>query len=108
MIGALYLDGGLDVAARFIAAHWTDMMEEEPVPPQDAKTALQEWAQGQGRPLPAYRTIAQAGPAHEPRFEVEVSVEGAAPARGEGPSKRAAEQIAAAALLDRIGPGRRG
>ena len=108
VIGALYLDSGLEVAASFVTAHWTAMMEETPAPPQDAKTALQEWAQGLGRPLPAYRTIAQAGPAHEPRFEVEVEVEGVAPARGEGPSKRAAEQVAAAALLDRIGPARDG
>ncbi len=108
VIGALYLDGGLEVAAKFVTAHWTAMMEEAPNPPQDAKTALQEWAQGQGRPLPAYRTLAQEGPAHEPHFEVEVKVEGEAPARGSGPSKRAAEQVAAGALLDRIEPGRGG
>lgn len=108
VIGALYLDGGLGVAARFVTAHWTAMMEAASVPPQDAKTALQEWAQGRGRPLPAYRTLAQEGPAHEPRFAVEVEVEGMAPATGEGLSKRAAEQAAAAALLDRTEPGRDG
>lgn len=108
VIGALYLDGGLEAAARFVTAHWTAIMEEEPIPPQDAKTGLQEWAQGLGRPLPVYRMLGQEGPAHEPLFEVEVEVEGMAPARGEGPSKRVAEQAAAAALLDQIDPARDG
>jgi ribonuclease-3 len=73
-------------------------------PPQDAKTRLQEWAQGAGRPLPVYITTGEKGPAHEPEFDVEVSVEGVAPATGRGGSKRVAEQAAAAALLAKVGP----
>ena len=102
VIAALYLDGGLSTAAKFIEVNWTPLVAEQLSPPRDAKTALQEWAQGHGRPLPVYRTVHTEGPAHEPRFSVEVEVEGAGPMLAEGPSKRAAEQAAAAALLHRI------
>ena len=102
VIGALYLDGGLEVARRFVTGHWTAAMAAAPAPPQDAKTALQEWAQGRGLPLPHYRTVGREGPDHEPLFSVEVSVAGAAPAIGEGRSKRQAEQAAAEALLEAV------
>ena len=68
----------------------------------DAKTALQEWAQGRGLKLPAYRELSRKGPPHDPVFSVQVSVEGHEPAQGEGRSKRLAEQIAAGQLLDRL------
>ena len=103
MLAALYLDAGLAAAERFVRRHWTAMMAAAGAPPQDAKTRLQEWAQGAGRPLPLYTTTGEQGPAHEPEFEVEVSVEGAAPATGRGGSKRVAEQVAAEALLARVG-----
>jgi ribonuclease-3 len=105
VIGALYLDGGIGPAERFIERRWTAQMEEDLHPPQDPKTALQEWAQGAGKPLPVYRTLSRAGPAHEPVFCVEVSVEGVAPVSAQGPSKRAAEQAAAATLLERVARG---
>lgn len=99
VIGALYLDGGLEVARAFVAPRWTPLLEADRTPPQDAKTALQEWAQGRGLPLPDYRETGRDGPAHEPRFTVEVTVQGQAPTQGEGRSKRQAERAAAAALL---------
>jgi ribonuclease-3 len=71
--------------------------------PVEPKSALQEWAQGHGRKLPAYRVIRAAGSAHAPTFEVSVEVAGLEPASGHGPSKRAAEKAAAIALLQRIG-----
>ena len=108
VIGALYLDAGLEAAQAFIAEHWTPLLEAERAPPRDAKTALQEWAQGRGLPLPDYREVGRSGPDHDPLFTVEVSVKGAAPARGEGRSKRLAEQAAASALRqtldDEAGP----
>ncbi|MEE9140132.1 MAG: ribonuclease III [Alphaproteobacteria bacterium] len=107
VIGALFLDAGLGPAARFIERHWTARMEEEIHPPTDPKTALQEWAQGAGKPLPVYRTVSKVGPAHEPVFCVEVSVLGVAPASARGPSKRAAELAAAAAMLEKV-PGGHG
>jgi len=107
VIAALYLDGGLDAARSFIHRHWTPLMDEDATPPKDAKTALQEWAQGRGKPLPEYQIVAEEGPAHEPEFTIEVRVKGLDPACARGPSKRVAEQAAAAALLDSIdGAGR--
>jgi ribonuclease-3 len=84
VIGALYLDGGLAAAERFVLSYWTPFLEAEDTPPQDAKTALQEWAQGRALPLPAYREVARNGPPHEPHFTVEVRVEGHEPARAQG------------------------
>ncbi len=71
-------------------------------PPQDPKTALQEWAQGSGLGLPDYRVVEVAGPAHEPRFEVSVRVGDRTPASATAGSKRAAEQAAAERLLAEI------
>ncbi len=108
VVGALYLDGGLAPAKAFIVRHWRPLLAEDIRPPKDAKTALQEWAQGSGLPLPAYRITASEGPPHDPVFAVEVAVEGRAPVTGSGRSRRAAEQAAAAALLAEVRSGRRG
>jgi len=102
LIGALYLDGGLEAARRFVERHWPAMMEEAVAPPKDAKTTLQEWAQRRGRPLPKYETVAAEGPDHNPMFRVRVTVEGLPPAMATGPSKRAAAQAAAQTLLEKV------
>ncbi len=99
VIAALYLDGGLDAARRFVEAQWAPLLEADLAPPRDPKTALQEWAQGRGRPLPVYREIGRSGPDHAPQFVVEVSVEGLPPQQGEGPSKRVATREAAERML---------
>ena len=101
-IAALFLDGGLAVAAAFIRRHWQGLIEEDAEPPKDGKTTLQEWAQGRGLDLPSYHEVDRSGPAHAPTFLVEVSVEGIGAVAAPGPSKRAAEQAAADALLERI------
>ena len=98
VLGALYRDGGLEPARRLIVREFA-VLAEVSAPPRDAKTLLQEWTQGRARGLPEYRTVSHAGPAHRPHFVVEVTVVDHPPARGEGASKRAAEQAAAAALL---------
>ncbi len=103
VIAALYLDGGLDAAHRFIEAEWSHLVLEPTRLRADAKTALQEWTQGQGRGIPAYREIGRSGPDHAPVFTVEVAIAGAAPAMGSGGSKRQAEQAAARAMLIREG-----
>jgi ribonuclease III len=99
LIGALYLDGGLAPAAAFIERHFGPRLAAMRAPPQDPKTALQEWAQGCGLGLPDYRVVEVAGPAHEPRFEVSVQVGERPPATAIAGSKRAAEQAAAERLL---------
>ena len=102
LIGALYLDGGITVVQPFIMKYWTGLLEADINPPQDAKTALQEWAQGQGIPLPVYREINREGPSHEPIFTMEVCVGDFAPVQAQGSSKRIAEQRVAEILLETI------
>jgi ribonuclease III len=101
VIAALYLDGGLDAAARFIRRFWEERIGEEATPPRDAKTALQEWTQARNLGLPRYETVEIAGPAHRRVFTAAAAV-GGEQALGTGPSKRTAETEAAAALLARI------
>jgi ribonuclease-3 len=103
LVGAIYRDGGLEPARAFVARLFETKLDEAGRPPRDPKTALQEWAQGKGLPLPSYRTIRAEGPAHQPSFHVEVSVKGEKPVMAEGASKQAAERAAAAALLEAIG-----
>ena len=100
-IGALFLDGGLDPARRFIRQAWTAAMDSQTTPPRDAKTSLQEWAQKRGHPLPAYTIVTRAGPPHAPEFTLTVSV-GPHSASGTASTKRAAEQLAAAALMQTL------
>ncbi len=103
VIAALYLDGGLAAARAMIERYWLPLIEADRLPPRDAKTSLQEWAQGHGLPLPRYLEVDRSGPAHEPHFTVEVTVQGYDSVRGEGRSKRLAEQAAAKDLFDRLG-----
>lgn len=102
VVAALYRDGGIERARSFLVERFATLVAELAIPPQDAKTALQEWAQGRGISLPVYRTLDMSGPAHRPLIVVEVQVEGYEPEKAEGPSRRAAEQTAAAALLARL------
>jgi len=103
LIAALYLDGGMARAEAFVRRVFDPLVEQKSRPPRDAKTALQEWAQAEGLALPVYRDAGRRGPDHQPEFTVDVSLQGHNPARATGPSKRAAEQDAAAAMLARLG-----
>jgi ribonuclease III len=103
VIGALHLDGGIEVARHFIGAQWRPRMLAWKGSFRDAKTTLQEWAQGRGLGTPDYEIVARSGPDHAPRFEVEVRAGALAPVRGEGRSRRDAEQDAAATMLVRHG-----
>ena len=102
VIAALFLDGGLEASRSFIRSAFAEAIERHERPPQDAKTALQEWAQARGLPLPDYRTVARSGPDHRPEFEIEVSITGYPPATGSGASKRVAERAAAGRLLEAL------
>jgi ribonuclease-3 len=103
VIGAVFLDGGYAVAATFVESNWTERMRKPARPLRDAKTVLQEWAQGQGLPTPVYREVERTGPHHDPRFRVSVELPGLTSAEGVGSSKRAAEKVAALAMLKREG-----
>ena len=98
MIGALYLDAGLDKARLFIRKVFATELGEQAAPPKDPKTALQEWALKRALPLPHYAVLDQSGPSHAPRFVIQVSV-GEASATASAGAKRAAEQEAARNLL---------
>ncbi len=105
LIGAIYLDGGFEAAKAFIEPRWKDLAEKNITAPKDAKTALQEWAQGRGLPIPTYTLVETTGPAHAPEFTVEVSVEDQESTRASAGGKRAAEQLAAGILLERLNNG---
>jgi ribonuclease III len=101
VIGAMFLDGGLEPARRFVRCAWEEAMVGQAAPPKDSKTALQEWAQRRGHALPAYRVASREGPPHAPVFVIEVTVDGRT-GTGMSGTKRAAEQDAAAELLGKL------
>jgi ribonuclease-3 len=103
LLGAVFVEAGFDRARAVVRALWSGQFDELPGTAADPKSALQEWAQGQGLALPEYSEIARSGPDHAPRFIAEVQIAGRHPARGEGATKRQAEQAAARALLAREG-----
>ena len=98
ILGALYLDGGIAPARAVVRRFWADEMARDREPPKDAKTALQEWLLARARPLPEYVETGRAGPSHAPVFRIEARA-GQRVGTGEAASKRVAERIAAASLL---------
>jgi ribonuclease III len=103
LLGAIFVDGGFAAAEAAVRKLWGPLVATAAMPAPDAKTALQEFAQSQRRGLPEYREKARSGSDHAPSFTVEVNVNGLAPALGEGPSLKKAQQAAAEALLTREG-----
>jgi ribonuclease-3 len=103
LVGAVYLDGGYEAAAKLVELLWGERMRAPVRPLRDPKTMLQEWAQARGLPTPAYREIERTGPDHDPVFRVAVALPAREPAEGRGRSKRTAEQAAAEAMLNREG-----
>lgn len=103
VLGAVFVDGGYAPAREIVRTYWAPRLLSADAVPADAKSALQEWAQGRGLALPRYVEVDRAGPDHAPHFTAQVEIEGAEPAVGEGPSKRVAEQAAASAMLVREG-----
>lgn len=102
IIAAIYIDGGLAVANRFIRKHWAPALADGDAG-RDPKSGLQEIAQGRGLPLPHYQEEERTGPDHNPHFVMRVTVEGLGSAVGRGSSKRAAESEAAANMIEDIG-----
>jgi len=103
LIGAIYLDGGFPAAQTFVTKFWSGMIQGQTLPPEDAKSLLQEWAQGRGLPLPSYVLLGKSGTDHAPLFEIEVSVAGVGTTQAAAASKRAAEKEAALKMLQKIG-----
>ncbi|MEK1892312.1 MAG: ribonuclease III [Rhizobium sp.] len=103
LIAAIYLDGGLEVARRFILKFWEKRAARADGARRDAKTELQEWSHAKFGITPIYRVEERTGPDHDPRFTVTVEVTGVQPETGIERSKRAAEQVAATRMLEREG-----
>ncbi len=101
VLGALYLDAGLDAVRVLVRAEWAPAIDAQLSPPKDSKTALQEWMLARGLGLPEYAEISRAGPSHAPSFVIEATGGGQS-GSGEAASKRVAERAAAAELLTRL------
>ncbi|WP_232475929.1 ribonuclease III [Flavisphingomonas formosensis] len=99
LIGALFLEGGLSVAERFIHRAWGGLVETQDSAPKHPKSALQEWAAAHRYRGPAYTLVSRSGPHHAPVFVVKVEIPGRAEASAEGSSKQEAETAAAEKLL---------
>ncbi len=102
MIAGVYIDGGIEAARQLIERSFQrdiESVNEQDLLFHDYKTALQELAQGRGLPLPEYNVLDEVGPDHDKTFIVEVKV-GSLVARGEGSSKKEAQQQAARHALD--------
>ena len=102
LIGALFLDGGFEVAERFILKLWEPDLTSQRRAPQHPKSALQELAAAKGCKPPIYEVIARSGAHHAPKFTIRVAVAKLGEATAEGSSKQEAETAAAAALLSQL------
>lgn len=102
LIGALFLDAGIDAARQFVMRHWEPRIGAAKSAPKHPKSALMEWAAAHRKKPPAYEVLRRDGPDHAPHFTVRASVAHAGDAEGEGSSKAEAEAAAAAALLAQL------
>lgn len=103
LVAALYLDGGFETARRFVREEFARDLEDSDEPLEDPKSALQEFLQGQGRPLPRYTVVAEEGPSHRRLFRVECVLDDGTVTVGEDYSKKAAQQKAARLALSSLG-----
>jgi len=107
IIGAIYLDGGLDAARRLISKFMEPQLDEVRLAGNrsvDFKSALQEYLQSRSMGTPRYIAVREVGPDHEKLFTVDVELDGKAISRGIGLTKKAAEQAAARQALQQINP----
>jgi len=102
VIAAVYLDGGFEPAREMILRLWGERIQKVEADARDPKTALQEWAQARGQTPPEYVELARSGPDHAPEFTIEARLTDGRSARAKANSKRAAQQDAARALLQKV------
>jgi len=103
VIAAIYKDGGFEIAKTIIIKLWGDRIKNVKIDARDAKTMLQEWAQARGQNPHNYEVISRSGPDHAPDFLVKVILASGETSEAMAGSKRQAEQMAAKALLQKIG-----
>jgi len=102
LIGALYLDAGLECAQAFVRKHWAPFLDDQKRAPMHPKSGLQEVAAARNLGVPAYEIVSRFGPHHAPRFRVKVSLGRHGEAEAEGDSKQEAEKQAAILLLEKL------
>lgn len=102
LIGAIFLDSGLEAAEAFIRRAWEPLIEGQRLAPTHPKSALQELAAAHNLPNPLYEVVRQSGAQHSPRFTVRVAIPKLGEAEAEGSSKQEAETLAATALLQKL------
>ncbi len=102
VIAAVYLDAGFDVAEEVILRLWGERINAAKEDARDPKTTLQEWAQAHKMPPPKYVEIGRSGPDHAPVFEIEAQLSNGGSASASASSKRQAQQMAAAKLLEQV------
>lgn len=96
VIGALFLDQGIDITYKFVKRHLlSEVPEKISKPLKDTKSRLQEYVQSKGHPAPIYKVIKTSGPDHSKKFTVEVLVSGKPKGQGKGKNKSTAAQAAA-------------
>lgn len=103
LIGAMLIDGGMEVAERFVRSAWGSLIEHQGRAPQHPKSALQELAAAKDLKPPVYEVVGRSGAHHAPRFTVRVTVNKLGEAEAEGSSKQEAETAAATELLKQQG-----
>ncbi len=103
IIGAIFMDGGMDAARDFVLRHWADHLKKPETARKDAKTFVQEWVLARGVALPVYEVTARSGPEHQPEFTVRLTVGKYGQAEGKGRSKQIAEMAAAQQFIDASG-----
>ena len=99
LLGALYLDQGINVVEKFILNTWSDFLDKSSVTKIDAKTQLQEHSLKKYKVLPVYKIDKKTGPQHNPIFKVEVQIKDSKKYFASGTSKKNAQQNAAQKLL---------
>lgn len=102
IIGAIFIDKGYVPCQEVITSLWGDRIYTLSQPPVDSKTALQEWAQARGLPIPAYEIIERSGPDHAPQFKIRVTLQGIEPVEAVGGTRRTAEKQVAQVMLDNL------
>jgi ribonuclease III len=102
LIGALFLDGGIEAAGKFILKLWEPDLASQRRAPLHPKSALQELAAAKGCKPPQYEVVGRTGAHHAPKFTIRVSVAKLGEAMAEGSSKQEAETAAASALLSQL------
>jgi ribonuclease-3 len=103
LIAALYLDGGLEAAHRFVRDELARELEGDlETAAHDHKSALQEWLQARSDPVPEYVVAAEEGPSHRKRFRIQCVIQGEVVSEAEGFSKKEAQQEAARLALEAL------